>query len=69
MKTRKLKINVSGLRGSQVGAVINIPVDSDGVPLNSYWRQRIRDAKTDNCCEFIEEKKKTKKKEVENDGN
>ena len=64
----KLKLNKS-LRGKPVGTIIDIRVDKAGTPLELYWRDRLTEAKIDNCCEFIETKKKDKKREVKKDGN
>lgn len=39
-----------------------IPVKADeGIPLNKYWRDRLRDAKYDNCCHIVKEETPTKK--------
>lgn len=54
-----IKLNYA-LRGYKKGAKINIKT-KDGVPIDSYWRERLKDSKTDNCIEFC--KKKIKKKE------
>lgn len=54
----KLKINnVPGYSG-----VININADENGVPLERFWRNRIRDAKTDNCVEIVKPPKKERSK-------
>lgn len=55
------------LRNLPKGTKVNIVVDKDGIPKDKYWRDRIKDAKTDGCVEFIEIKsKKSHKKEVKN---
>ena len=56
MKLRKLKLNYSdGMR--QAGTILTIRCDSNGIPLESKWRRRLKDAEQDNCVEFVDEKK------------
>ena len=57
VKTKSLKIN-SPLRGLSVGDVIEIKVDKAGVPLERYWRDRLKESKTDNCVEILKGSKK-----------
>lgn len=33
--------------------VVTIAVDSDGVPLSKFWRNRLKDSEIDNCVEVI----------------
>jgi hypothetical protein len=37
----------------------------DGIPINPYWRERLRDSRIDNCIEFVDKAKKKEKKEIE----
>lgn len=37
---------------------VRIKCDLDGVPLDRYWRDRLKDAKVDNCMEMLKDKKK-----------
>ena len=53
-KAVKLKINTP-LRGYSKGVELKIKVDPEGVPLERYWRDRLKDSKFDNCVEIIEE--------------
>lgn len=55
-KTKQIKIN-KPLRNHNVGDVVLIKVDSHGVPLERYWRDRLKDSKTDKCIEFVKGKK------------
>ncbi len=55
MKTRKLKIN-KPLKNYKAGDIIEILVDTQGVPLDRYWRMRFSDAAIDNCVSFHIEK-------------
>lgn len=61
MKTKKLKINSDFVSGYKKGDVVGIDVDSNDIPINPFWRQRLKDAQQDNCCELIKETKKYKK--------
>ncbi len=36
-----------------IGKIIHLPADKNGVPLDLFWRRRLKDAETDNCCEVI----------------
>lgn len=71
MKIKKLQVNSDFVAGHKKGEIISIHVDSNNVPTNPFWRQRVKDAQTDNCCEFIKEKanesKKNKSREVKAD--
>jgi len=55
-KTRK-----SGKEGHQVGEILTITVDSEGTPINRWWRDRLKDAAIDGCCEVIKKQKSTTK--------
>ena len=68
----KLKLN-RNLELYEAGDIVEVEA-VDGVPVNSYWRNRLKDSQLDNCVEIIEEKKvvrkknaKDKKSEVLND--
>lgn len=59
MKTIKLKINsVPGYAG-----IISVQTDDNGVPLERFWRNRLKDAKADNCVEVVTTRTQTTKKE------
>jgi len=64
MENKKLKINKS-VRGISAGKIVSIKTVK-GIPNDPYWRRRLKDAKTDQCVEIVEEIKlsKLKKKEV-----
>lgn len=63
MKIRQLKLNAK-LLGNEAGSVIKVKCDDNGVPLESFWRKRVEDSKTDNCVEFVSETS-TKKQKAE----
>ena len=48
----RIKLN-RPLRGMRVGAEKKILVDKDGTPLDRYWRDRMKDMKTDHCIEVL----------------
>lgn len=49
----RLKINnVSGHAGT-----IDIQTDENGVPLNRFWRKRLKDAAIDQCVEIMKPRK------------
>ena len=48
----KLKLN-NPLAGYEAGRTVSIQTDANGVPLEKFWRRRIRDAKIDNCVEVV----------------
>lgn len=52
----KIKINVD-LGKYKKGTSINIEVDSNNIPIDKYWRARLKDAAIDGCIEVIEEEK------------
>lgn len=60
-ENKQLKLNAS-LRGNPEGSVVNVRVNKDGVPLDRYWRDRMKDSKTDGCVEMIKETKTPKAK-------
>lgn len=69
MNWLKLKLNRK-LNGKNPG-VIRVACDADGEPKERFWRDRIEDAKLDNCVEIIPEasdepnkSKKSKEKEL-----
>jgi hypothetical protein len=66
-ENKALKIN-KPVGGYPAGAVIKIKVDSAGVPVKKYWRDRLKDAARDECVEFVQsEPVKKSKKEVAKD--
>lgn len=65
MKNRKLKINSDFISGHIKGEIVEIQVDSIGVPINPFWRKRLKDAQVDQCCELVEEKAKKPNKSKE----
>ena len=51
----KLKINnVKGYSG-----IIEVETDSEGLPLDKFWRNRLKDSEIDGCVEAVKRKLKT----------
>ncbi len=48
--------------------VIRVRAGSDGAPQEQYWRDRLKDAAIDGCCELIKPEKISKKAKGEADG-
>lgn len=62
MQIRILK-NFSLLkREYKEGEIVKVKDDGKGNPLDSFWRNRIKDSKIDNCVEIVKEIK-TKKED------
>lgn len=61
----KLKLN-RNLALYEAGDIVEVEA-VDGVPVNSYWRKRLKDSQFDNCVEIIEEKKIVRKKIAKNE--
>lgn len=55
----KLKLNTD-LGGHKAGQTITV-IDRDGVPIDIFWRNRLKDSERDNCVTMV--KSKTTKKE------
>lgn len=55
-KYMKLTFNAD-LRGYKAGTQINIKTDDRGMPVEKYYRRRLKDAGFDNCIELADIKK------------
>ena len=66
-ETKEMKLNAP-LRGLPKDVVIPVRVDKNGIPLDMYWRRRIKDSEIDGCVEFVNnaKAKRTKVKEKNN---
>lgn len=56
-ENKALKLNYA-MRGHQAGDVVQVEVDKDGVPVDRYWRDRLKEAPHDKCAKWVETKKK-----------
>lgn len=52
MNSIKLKLN-QPMQGYEAGRQVTVQTDSAGVPLEKFWRRRMRDSKIDNCVELV----------------
>jgi len=59
-ENKRLKLNTS-LRGHDAGTTIRVRVDKSGIPVDPYWRNRVKDSEVDGCCEFVSGKKPASK--------
>lgn len=39
------------------GAIVSVESDKNGIPIDLFWRNRVKDSAIDNCVEVLEEKK------------
>jgi len=63
-----LQIICKSVPGYKPNEVVEV-ADAKGVPLEKFWRKRLRDAEIDNCCEIIPDKKAKKAAITEGSGN
>ena len=64
MKIIQLKIN-KPIHGHPTGSTVRVKTDDDGVPIEKYWRDRLRDAVIDDCVEIVKATRKTPNKTAE----
>lgn len=38
------------------GAIVNVPINKEGTPLDYFWRKIFKDSKIDDCVEILDEK-------------
>jgi hypothetical protein len=50
----KIKLNMD-IAGHKKSTIIEV-LDCDGVPVDEFWRKRLKDSKIDNCIELVSEK-------------
>lgn len=62
MKTIELKLN-QPMRGYGAGRIVTIQTDVNGLPLEKFWRRRLKDAEIDNCVAVVEPTPAKSKKE------
>ena len=59
----KLKLNqdLSTPKGKLLkGAIINLECDVNKIPLDIFWRKRLKDSAIDNCVEVVSQSKSKK---------
>lgn len=55
-----MKLLISNVKGYKPGDVVTVQTDGDGIPLDKFWRRRLKDAKIDNCVEAVKTAKPKK---------
>ena len=50
-----------GLAGHKAGQIITVNADQEGTPKSRWWRDRLKDAAIDQCCEVVKKQKSTSK--------
>jgi len=59
MKKRTIRLQINKpLQGLQKGATIKLVADENSLPVDNYWRRRLKDADQDGCVEILASKKK-----------
>ena len=56
-----MKIKIKKVFGYTAGVVLDIQIDPSGIPLDQFWRKRLKDAATDGCVEVVKASKKSHK--------
>jgi hypothetical protein len=63
LKTLKLNRKLSTPYGvMERGKKIKVETDRSGLPLDLFWRKRLKDSEIDDCVSLVEEKQHKKKK-------
>lgn len=52
----KLKLN-QPMKGYESGREVTVKTDASGIPLEKFWRRRLKDAAIDNCVEVVKASK------------
>lgn len=60
---KQFRLNTA-LGGFAAKTILSLEVDSKGVPIASYWRNRFRDALIDNSLELVAREKKVFQKQA-----
>jgi len=66
LENKQLKLNTD-LASHKEGEVINIQCIG-GVPVERYWRDRVKDSEIDECVSFVKPERAPAKKDPEPDG-
>jgi hypothetical protein len=67
MKSIKLKL-MKDFADLKAGDIVTIPVDDHNVPLDIYWRRRLRDSVNDGCVVFHVEQEEKKELKIKSKG-
>jgi hypothetical protein len=52
VKSISVKVN-KDIPDYPAGSVVDVGCDDSGVPLSRFWRRRLKDSETDQCCEIV----------------
>ena len=55
-----MKLKINKVAGYAAGSVVDIQTDKGGIPLDKFWRKRLKDAALDECVEVDKPSKKPK---------
>lgn len=61
----KLKIN-KPMAGHRTGDIVEIEVDKNCIPLDRFWRNRLKDAEIDGCVELVSKELESESESVLN---
>lgn len=56
---KDFKLNIA-LRGIKAGKIISLEVNPEGLPLDSYWNRRMKEARLNKCIEVVKTVKERK---------
>jgi len=51
--SQRIEIRAKRVPGFRRDEVVGVDADDEGIPLDRFWRRRLRDAKRDGCCEVV----------------
>lgn len=67
MKSIKIQVNKI-IPNYTIGQIVIVDTDTNGMPFNKFWRDRLFDAKTDNCIEIVKSRSPTKHTQASSKG-
>ena len=59
----EIKINKE-IPGYKIDQIVQVATDKENIPLDHFWRRRLKDAVIDNCCEVLKPAPKQKQKKL-----
>ena len=55
----KLNVDINTVKGKKKkGDIIELKADENNIPLDRFWRDRLKDSKIDKCVEIVIKKSK-----------
>lgn len=55
-ENKELKLNYD-MKGHKKDTVLLVKVDKEGVPVDRYWRDRVKESTKDDCVSWVDKKK------------